>query len=82
MADQHTTGEVLIHLTYIREKQDEIVAHLTALNGRVGKTEHRLTVVETRADEAKNSAAKWGAGVGAGMSAIIAGLAQAFGWQK
>lgn len=69
---------ILVHLEYIREKQDEIVAHLTTLNGRVSTVETRATVLETRADDGKISGAKWGAGLGALIAALIAGLAQAF----
>lgn len=78
--------QILIHLEYIREKQDETNTHLRELNGRTTKTETRLSVLEDRAEQAviatqqaKASAVKWGAGIGAAISALIAGLSQISG---
>lgn len=82
MSDHQTTEVVLVHLEYIRAKQDEIVSRLDVQNGRLGKMENRATALETRADESRISGAKWGAGLGALIAAMIAGLAQAFGGGK
>lgn len=74
MAESGKTEQILIHLEYLRKGQDEVVDHLRILNGRMGKSENRLTALETRADEAKNEVAKWGAGAGAAAAAFVAGL--------
>jgi type II secretory pathway component GspD/PulD (secretin) len=77
MADK--TEQILVHLEYLRAGQDETNAHLKELNGRVSRVEIRAAVLEAKSDDAKASGAKWGAGVGAAIAAIIAGLSQLFG---
>ena len=82
MTDQQTTEIVLVHLEYIRSKQDEIVLHLRALNGRVGDAEQDIAVLKDRADEARTSGRAWGLTAGGIGSAIAAGLAHLFGGGK
>ena len=72
------TEQILVHLEYLRAGQDEMNLHLKELNGRVRDVETRTTVLETRANESKAAGAKWGAGVGAAIAALIAGLSQVF----
>lgn len=83
------TGEIFTHLEYIRDGIDGINARLDALNGRTRKVEQDVAVLHDRADQAvasvaanKATAVKYGAGMGALLAALIAGLAQAFGWAK
>ena len=73
------TNEILIHLQHIREKLDETNTHLKELNRRTAKTETRVAVLEDRSDRQSFSAAKWGAGVGAAISALVAALSQVMG---
>jgi hypothetical protein len=84
MADK--SGEILTHIEYIRDGIDGINARLDALNGRTRKVEQDVAVLHDRADQAvaslsanKATAVKWGAGFGAAIAALIAGLSQAFG---
>jgi hypothetical protein len=63
------TEQILIHLEYIREKQDETNAHLGRLNGRVGVNETRLSVLESRVEDSRTAAAKWGGLVGGAIAA-------------
>ena len=79
MAD---TGDILIHLEYIRKAADETNDHLRALNGRVSAVEIRATVLETRADEGKSSGRNWGLSAGGIGTAIGAALAHFFGGSK
>lgn len=62
---QDKTEQILIHLEYIRAKQDETAEHLQNLSGRVGSTENRLTALETRV-------AIWGAVLTAAVSSLAA----------
>jgi len=79
MSDDTTTEVVLVHLEYIRGKQDEIVSHLRTLNGRMASVETRATVLETRAETAKTEGRNWGAGAGAAgglLGGFFAGFLQ------
>ena len=78
MSEDDRTGEILTHLQYLREGQDESNRQLREINGRLRVAEQRVGVLETRADDARMSGAKWGAGVGAVMSALINSVIQAF----
>jgi hypothetical protein len=42
------TDEILVHLKYLREGQDETVAHLRTLNGRVGAVEVKQASVDAQ----------------------------------
>ena len=42
-------------------------------NGRIDLSENRLTVLETRADEARNTGSRWGAGAGS-LAGFLGGL--------
>ena len=84
MADK--TGEIFTHLEYIRDGIDGINERLDALNGRTRKVEQDVAVLHDRAEQgteataaAKASAIKWGAGIGAALSALFAGLSQLSG---
>lgn len=70
---------ILTHLEYIRAAVDAVNARLDIINGRVRTTEIDIAVLRDRASEARNSGAKWGAGVGAGVAGAVAGLWQFFG---
>lgn len=59
------TEQILIHLEYIRAKQDETAEQFQALNGRVGTSENRLTAIETRV-------AIWGAILAAAIASVWA----------
>lgn len=71
---------VLVELRYLRAGVDGINARLDVLNGRVRLAEKDIAVLSDRATQhthaARGSGAKWGAAVGAGVAALIAGLAQ------
>lgn len=69
MAHEPSNAELLIHLDYIRKAADQTNAHLLNLNGRVGEAEDRVLVLETRADESKATAAKYGGMVGGVITA-------------
>lgn len=80
------TKEILIHLEYLKAGVDAIGDRLDTLNGRTRKVEQDVAVLHDRADQSvaataanKATAIKWGAGVGAALSALVAGLSQAFG---
>lgn len=88
MAD-NTEEIIIVHLEYLRGGIDGINERLDALNGRTRKVEQDVAVLHDRADQAvvsananKAVALKYGAGMGALLAALIAGLAQAFGWAK
>lgn len=87
MPDPSDTQVIITHLTYLREGFDELRdankqtnEHLARLNGKTHTNAERIAKLEGRAEEAEKSAKsvaiKWGA-VGTGLSALIAGLAQA-----
>jgi hypothetical protein len=59
-----TNAELLVHLRYIREAQDQTNSHLSRLNGRVGTVEQKIAVIESQASDAKQAGAKWGGIVG------------------
>lgn len=40
------SGEVLVHLEYLREKADETTDHLGRLNGRTRKSEMAIAVLQ------------------------------------
>ena len=76
MAD---TGEIVVHLEYIRKAADETNAHLRQLNGRVTATEQEIAVLKDRAAEGRAAGRTWGLTAGGIGSAIAAGLAYLFG---
>lgn len=80
MPEQHHA--ILVHLEYIKAGIDELKEGQLVQNGQLGRHETAIAILKDRADEARNSGAKWGAGVGAGMSALVAGLWQVFGGGK
>lgn len=47
-------------------------------NGRLGTSETKIAVLESRYADAATAGAKWGAGVSAAVSGLIAGLAAIF----
>ena len=55
---------------------------LRTQNGRLGRSETQIAVLEARASDASHSGAKWGGAIGAGMSALVAGLWQLLGGGK
>lgn len=55
---------------------------LRSQNGRIGAVEQVAARLDERTKDAAMSGGKWGAGIGALVSAIIAGLAAAFGGGK
>lgn len=55
---------------------------LQAQNGRLARSETQIAVLEARQADAANSGAKWGAGVGAAASALVAGLWHLMGGAK
>lgn len=84
MADK--TDQIIVHLEYLKEGIDGVHKRLDLLNGRTRQVEQDVAVLHDRADQAsaasaanKAAAIKWGAGLGAALSALVAGLAQAFG---
>ncbi len=67
----------------IQSKQlDRIEATIERVAEKRDDDSDRLLVLQTKADMAASSGAKWGAGVGAMVAAVIAGLWQAFGGTK
>lgn len=76
-------GETVTAVAVIGERQkaqgvqlDRIEAVCTKLADKSEDHTGRLTVLETRQADAATAGAKWGAGLGAGVSAAIAGLWQ------
>lgn len=69
-----STDQILVHLEYIREKQDATVTHLERLNARTGKVENRVTALEARGDEARTAGARWGGFVGGAIAAATAAV--------
>jgi hypothetical protein len=49
MADQDRIGQMLVHLEYLREGQDKTNAHLAVVNGRLGKAETEIAILNDRA---------------------------------
>lgn len=80
MAEQEQI--VLVHLEYLRERMDGVIERLDKQNGKLERHGQDIAVLQDRASEARNSGAKWGAGVGAGAAALVAGLWQVFGGSK
>lgn len=76
------TDQILVHLEYIRAKQDETTTYLKALETRMGKVENRVTAIEARGDEARSAGARWGAMVAGAVSAAAAALTALFGGGK
>lgn len=64
-------------LDRIEDALKDLVSEKRAQNGRIGKTEDRLTVLETRADDARHSGSKWGAGAGS-LAGFLGGLLGGF----
>ena len=63
---------VLVHLSYLRQKMDEVVDHMRTQNGKLETHGNRLAVLEDRASEARNTGARWGAFMGGIITAIAA----------
>lgn len=86
MGERHDDTAILVELRYLRAGVDGINARLDGLNGRVRENEIDIAVLQDRAaqtkSEARASAAKWGAGLGAFVAALVAGLTQLFGGAK
>lgn len=76
------SDQVLVHLEYIRAKQDETTLYLKSLETRMGKVENRVTAIEARGDEARHVAARWAAAVAAVISAVIAAASGFIGWNR
>lgn len=72
--DEPTNAALLVHLDYIRKAADMTNAHLMTLNGRIGEAEQKIAVIESQANDAKASGAKWGGMVGG----VIAGAAMVY----
>ena len=51
-------------------------------NGRLGTTETRISVIETRQADAASSGAKWGGWIGGIVAAIVGGLVALLGGAK
>ena len=73
---------VLVHLEYLRERVDVAIERLDTQNGSIQRHATAIAILQDRADESRNSGAKWGAGVGAGVAALVAGLWQLLGGGK
>lgn len=80
-----------VHLTMLKtavieERQAHVVEALsrieattTATNGVVTSLHTSVAVLEDRQHEARNTAAKWGAALGAFVAAVIGGVSAFFG---
>ncbi len=88
-----TREEFIEHFRLLRDDVKGVHTRLDVLNGRTRAVETEVAVLKDRADQhaelaqqtavvaaaSKASAMKWGAGIGAAMAALIAGLTQALG---
>lgn len=81
-----TVQAVMIKTAVIEERQTRVVEVLARIeattvscNTLLSALTTKVAVLEDRMHEARNTAAKWGAGIGAFVSAVIAGLAAFFG---
>lgn len=65
---------ILTHIEYIRAAQDETNTHLKELNGRTGRAENRLSVLESHSREAAKASQKSGGAYGAAAGGFVGGL--------
>lgn len=82
MPDNDKTDAILVHLEYLRRGQDDTLAHLRSLNGRVNTAEGDIRVLKDRSDEAKHAGTKWGGAAGGFVGGLIAVLVSVFGAGK
>lgn len=77
-----TVQAVNIKAAVIEERQSAVKAQLDRIEMAVTSLPQRVAILETRESDARTSGAKWGAGMGAFVAAIIAGLSAVFGGAK
>ena len=77
--------DLLVHLEYLRAAVDGVNERLDILNGRTRKLETDVAILHDRADrvteiarDSKHRAVRLGAALGAGIAAVISGVAQYF----
>lgn len=70
-------GATATTVAVIQERQSAVKEQLDRIEAAVIPLPQKIAVLEARSADAASSAAKWGAGVGGAISALIAGAWQA-----
>lgn len=79
MADQPSNEALEVHLTYLRERMDEVVAHLRTQNGTLVAHGQAITRLQERTRDARSVSAKWSVGISAVVTGIVTALYHLFG---
>lgn len=78
MAEPQHNEVVLVHLEYLREQMDGVVARLDKQNGKLETHGRAIAVLQDRGEDSRKSGRNWGLTAGGIGSAIGAALSWVF----